>query len=297
MISNTSDAVKAPIRRTARAIHYTLSYMVQGEEYGTDSAIVLLHDIPAGAFVWEKLMPQIASLGRAVYAIDLLGYGLSEHPWPADTSVWGQADTLMFLFKKLNLTNVTLVGHGLGGAVAQILATRLYREQTAALVLIDTLCYLHAFAPDWPLPKMQKRQDADAPKETQLEDLMHDLRATLPYAVHDPQRFADAIGAYVDPWDSEMGKEVLFQHIRLLVPSYVNSVSSDLSILGKPVLIIWGEEDQQVPMTYARRLHSEISNSQLVSVPNAGHMILFDAPNVVADALIDFVSSRSVEGS
>jgi pimeloyl-ACP methyl ester carboxylesterase len=273
-----------------RSIHYNISYLVQGTEHGTDGAIILLHDIPAGAFAWEGIMPHLVGLGRAVYAFDMLGYGQSDHPWPADTSIWGQGDMLSYLLKHLNLTNIILVGHGLGGGVAQVLATRLYREQTAALVLIDTTCYLHAFAEHWPLPDMEKSQDVDAPKNTSVEDMIHNLRETLPNAVHNTKSFEDVINKYVDPWNSDLGKEVLYQHIRLMIPSYSNSVSSDLRVIKKPILIIWGEQDQQIPLKYAHRLNREIPNSQLVTVPDAGHMILFDAPDAVETAVINFVN-------
>jgi pimeloyl-ACP methyl ester carboxylesterase len=273
-----------------RSIHYDISYLVQGAEHGTDGAIVLLHDIPAGAFVWEGIMPQLAVLGRAVYAFDMLGYGQSDHPWPADTSIWGQGDVLSYLLKHLNLTNIILVGHGFGGGVAQVLATRLYREQTAALVLIDTTCYLHAFAEHWPLPDMEKGHDVDAPKNISVEDLIHNLRETLPNGVQNTRPFQDVINQYVDPWNSELGKEVLFQHIRLMIPSYSNSVSSDLRVIKKPILIIWGGQDQQIPLKYAQRLKREIPNAQLEIVPDAGHMILFDAPGAVETAIINFVN-------
>ncbi len=289
MVQNTADTVSAPQRRTARAVHYNINYIVQGAEYGTDGAIVLLHDIPAGAFAWEGVLPQLAGLKRAVYAIDMLGYGQSEHPWPADTSVWGEADVLSFLIQQLNLTNIVLVGHGVGGGVAQILATRLIHERVAALGLLDTICYLHAFAPDWPLPNMTKRQEFDAPKNTELEAMIHDLREALPAATQHAQDFASILDQYLQPWDSELGKEMLLQHIRLLLPKYVNSVSSDLKALGKPTLIVWGEQDQQNPITYAHRLHHEMAGSQLVTIPDAGHLVLFDAPNAVADALVKFV--------
>lgn len=289
MVSNTSDVARGQERHEAHVVHYNISYILQGAEHGTDGAIVLLHDIPAGAFAWEPIMPQLASLGRAVYAIDMLGYGLSEHPWPADTSVWGHADDLTFLFEQLNLTNVILVGHGLGGGVAQVLATRLVRDRVAALVLIDTVCYLHAFAKDWPMTDMHARQDFDAPKHTELEDMIKDLRATLPNATVHPDNFTKVLDDYIAPWNSELGKEVLFQHIRLLLPNYVNSVSSDLRLLDKPVLIVWGEQDQQMPITYGERLHREIAGSQLVTIPDAGHMILFDAPDAVGRTLQNFI--------
>jgi pimeloyl-ACP methyl ester carboxylesterase len=276
-------------RRTARTIHYTLSYLIQGEEHGTDGAIILLHDFPAGAFAWEQVMPQLSRLGRAVYAFDMLGYGLSDHPWPADTSVWGQADALSYLLKQLNLSNVILIGHGFGGAVAQILATRLYRDQTQAIVLIDTLCYQYAFAPNWPLPEMEKRQDFDAPKQTALEDVLRDLRATLPLATANPDTFKNGLDTYLAPWSTEEGKELLFQHIRLLVPNYINAVSTDIQLVKKPTLVIWGEKDNVVPLKYGQRLSREISTAQLVVVPDAAHLILFDAPDAVAQEIGEFV--------
>jgi pimeloyl-ACP methyl ester carboxylesterase len=296
MIKDTSedrDVSQAPEQRVAHVIHYNLSYVVQGAEYGTDGAIVLLHDIMGGAFTWADVMPQLAGTNRAVYAIDMLGYGQSEHPWPSDTSNWGHADNLSMLFEQLNLTNIVLVGHGLGGAVAQVLATRLSRQRVAALVLIDTNCFLHSYAEKWPLTEMKKRQDYDAPKELSVEDMMANLRETLPNGSANPQRFGAFLSDYIDQWNSEVGKELLFQHIRLLIPSYTNSVSSDLKTVGKPTLIIWGEKDEQIPLSYAQRLHRDIPESHLVIIPDAGHLLLFDAPDAVASALNDFIGSLS----
>lgn len=290
-VNNTSQSQVAsePERHTAHVIHYNLSYILQGAEHGTDGAIVLLHDLVSGAFSWEAIMPQLASTNRAVYAIDMLGYGLSDHPWPSDTSIWGHADDLTFLFQHLGLTNIILVGVGIGGGVAQVLATRLTRDRVAALVLIDSTCYLHAFAPNWPLPDMEKRQDPDLPRRTPLDDFMKDLRNTLPLGSVNSNAFEQVMNNYADQWDSELGKEMLYQHIRLLLPNYSNSVSSNLKVMKKPTLIIWGEEDRQFPVKYGVRLHHDIPNSQLVTVPNAGHLILFDAPAAVATALNDFI--------
>jgi pimeloyl-ACP methyl ester carboxylesterase len=290
MLQQTSkNAVAGLERRSARVIHYNLSYLVQGAEYGTDGAIVLLHDLLGGAFTWNGVLPQLANLKRAVYAIDMLGYGQSDHPWPADTSVWGHADALALLLDQLDLTNIVLVGFGLGGGVAQILATRLSVKRVAALVLIDTICYTHAFAPDWPLPDMQKSQDPELPNTVDHADVQKELRATLANATTNPKGFADVLDQYAEPWNSHVGKEVLFQHVRLLVPYYVNSVSSDLKVLGKPVLIIWGEQDRQNPLKYAARLQRDIPGSQVVTIPDAGHLVLFDAPDQVAHALNDFI--------
>ena len=60
--------------------------------------------------------------------------------------------------------------------------------------------------------------------------------------------------------------------------------------MHKPTLIIWGEKDAQIPLKFAQRLHREIPESHLVIIPNAGHMVLFDAPERVASALSDFIA-------
>lgn len=289
MASNTSDVLGTRERRIGRSVHYNISYLIQGAEYGTDGAIVLLHDIPAGAFTWETVMGQIAGLDRAVYAFDMLGFGQSDRPWPADTSIWGQADVLSYLIRDLKLTNIILVGHGLGGGVAQVLAARLVRQQIAALVLVDTVSYLRTFADNWPLTDMEKRRDFDAPQNTELDDLIKDLRATLPAATTKPKEFLKVIDEYIEPWNNEHGKELLFQQIRNLIPYYLNAVASDLPVLGKPTLIVWGEQDEQTPLKDAERLHRDIPNSQLSIVPNAGHLSLFDNPDAVADALFNFI--------
>ena len=292
MVTQSSQTpTNAPERHSAHVIHYNLSYIVQGAEHGTDGAFVLLHDILGGAFIWEGILSQLATTGRAVYAIDMLGYGESDHPWPSDTSIWGQADCISFLLNHLNLTNIILVGFGVGGGVAQVLATRLAPGRVAALVLINSIAYEYTYAPNWPLPEMHKQQDPDAPKHISVEDMLKQLRETMPNATQYPDKLQDSMNQYMDEWNSHLGKEMLFQHIRLLLPNYSNSVSSDLRVMGKPALIIWSEKDMQFPLKLAQRLHREIPESRLVIVPDAGHMILFDAPDQVASALVDFMGN------
>ena len=287
---NKASKTNTQERRTAHAIHYNISYIIQGAEHGTAGAIVLLHDIIGGAHTWESILPNLAGTNRAIYAIDMLGYGQSDRPWPADTSIWGHADCMAFLLKELNLTNIVLVGQGIGGGVAQILATRLAPERVDALVLINTICYEYTFAPDWPLPDMKKHQDPDLPKHLSVEDMIHELQSTISNGVYNTDLFKDAIDTYIQPWNSELGKELLLQQVRLLHPNYSNAVSTDLKVMHKPTLIIWGEKDAQIPLKFAQRLHREIPESHLVIIPNAGHMILFDAPERVASALSDFIA-------
>jgi pimeloyl-ACP methyl ester carboxylesterase len=275
-------------RGTVRSIHYTLSYLAQNPEYGPQGAIVLLHDLPGGAFAWEGVLPELAATGRALYAFDMLGYGQSAHPWPSDTSNWGQADCLQYAFEALKLTDITLVGAGLGGAVAQALATRLYREKVARLVLINSYLYHVAFAENWPLTEMAKRQDPEAPHHTKPEDLLADLRATLPNGAAKALPGA-RIDAYTNEWQGKVGTEMLFQHVRLMRPDYVNSVSTDVELWTKPIQLVWGDQDNVTPLGLGQRLASANPFARLEVLRGAGHLALDDAPRAVAQFVTDAV--------
>ncbi len=276
-------------RAMVHSIHYQLSYLVRQSTRGPRGAIVLLHDLPGGAFTWADMLPQLDTTGRAIFAFDMLGYGVSEFPWPSDTSIWGHADCLRYAFEKLGFTEIVLVGVGVGAAVAQVLATRLYREGVARLVLVNSYGYEYAYAPDWPLPEMEKRHDPEAPKHTPLDAVLADLRATLPHGSAKPQFLnGSKLDAYVNAWRTEVGKEMLFQHVRQMVPSYLNAVGSDLGRLTIPVLLVWSEGDTVTPPSVGQRMAREIPGARFEAVKDAGHLILDDAPAALGSLVADF---------
>lgn len=276
-------------RGIVRSVHYTLSFIAQNPERGPQGAIVLLHDLPGGAFVWERVMPALAATGRAVYAFDLLGFGQSDKPWPADTSVWGHADVLTYAFRTLGLTDITLVGFGLGGGVAQTLATRLYRDEVARLALINSYAYEYAFAPNWPFPDMAKHQDPELAHHMKVEEEQAELRQTLPNGTTG-NLSNERLSAYLGEWNSDLGKNVIMQQVRNMLPLYENAVATDLIMLDRPILLIWGERDTVTPLTLGQRIASEARQARLEVVSGAGHLILDEAPDKVATLLASFAS-------
>jgi pimeloyl-ACP methyl ester carboxylesterase len=272
-------------------IHYELSYVAQNAERGPRGAVVLLHDLPGGAFVWQGVLPALAATGRAVYAFDLLGYGASDHPWPADCTVWGHADNLAPALRALDLEDIVLVGFGVGGGAAQVLATRMYREGIGALALLASYAYDYAYAPGWPLPDMEQRHDPDAPRHTTNDQLLADLRATLPAASAKPQYLAGSVlDAYTREWSGDLGREVLYQHVRQMIPNYILSVASDLKKLEVPSLVVWGERDAVTPPTLAQRLARDLPGARLDVIAEAGHLLLDDASDRVGSVLADWIN-------
>src|SRR6185369_8174228 len=49
----------SPTRGTVRTVHYNLSYIVRNESAGPRGAVVLLHDLPGGAFTWQDALPAL----------------------------------------------------------------------------------------------------------------------------------------------------------------------------------------------------------------------------------------------
>ena len=284
----SGEAHLADTRRdTVRSIHYTLSYTVRNAQRGPKGAIVLLHDLPGGAFVWDAAMAPLVATGRAVYAFDMLGYGQSDQPWPSDTSIWGHADCLSYAFETLGLSDIILVGFGVGGGVAQTLATRLIEGRVAKLALINSYAYQTAFAADWPLPEMTKHQDLEAPLHYSADQVVAELRQTLPTGsargLGQPR-----VDAYTTEWNSKLGKNMLLQHVRLLNPLYMNSVASDVTALDLPLLLIWGEKDTVTPLELGQRIAREARRATLETVAGAGHLILDDNPEKVGQSLARF---------
>jgi pimeloyl-ACP methyl ester carboxylesterase len=276
-------------RGSVHTIHYTLSYWVKGTVDPTKPVVVFLHGFPGDATIWEPALVSFTAYPALVF--DLLGNGQSDHPWPADTSVWGHADALNLALRALQLEQVILVGYGLGGGIAQLLATRLMPELIKGLVLIDSVAFQYSFNPDWPLPDMKRRQDPEAWMHTSLDELSSSLRATIPSASANPGAFNSvALDAYVRPYLTDIGKAVFFQQIIQLVPSYLNAVADDLAHLGIPTLVIWGEKDAILPVKLGQRLQRTIPGAQLEIVPGSGHLILNDAPDRVGELVNRFAT-------
>jgi pimeloyl-ACP methyl ester carboxylesterase len=285
-----AQARSADARERVHTIHYHLSYIRHGSLTSTTQPVVIfLHDFPGDASQWSGVLAALDA--RPGLAFDLLGYGQSDRPWPADTSVWGHADALNLALRELRIQSAIFVGVGLGGGVAQILATRLAPDLTRGLVLIDSLAYQYSFHPDWPLPEMEKRQDPEAPLHAKIDDVEVDLRKTIPLGSANPATISGVVlDASVQLWLSPLGIEMLYQQIRNLVPSYLNAVGSDLHFISCPTLIVWGERDTIVPVKLATRLQHAIPGSRLEIVPGAGHLILNDAPDAVARLVTGFVA-------
>ncbi|MFJ9624507.1 alpha/beta fold hydrolase [Streptomyces sp. NPDC101181] len=109
-----------------------LAYRTWGDSYG--SPVVLLHGLGGSAADWEEAGPLLGQEWR-VFALDLRGHGESD--WPDAYDLELMAEDVVGFLGELELDRVGLVGHGMGGAVARLVAQE-HSDRVERLVLVET---------------------------------------------------------------------------------------------------------------------------------------------------------------
>lgn len=116
--------------------------LVAFEEAGTGPAVLLVHGLAGSRRIWRAQMPALAAHFRTI-AVDIPGHGQS--PAPADLTLRAAAAALIRLLDHLALARIAVVGHSLGGVLAQQLALDA-PERVWALVLVATSSQCNAAA-------------------------------------------------------------------------------------------------------------------------------------------------------
>lgn len=97
----------------------TIHYVESGE----GDPILLLHGLPANAYVWRNVIPNIDS-NKKVIALDFLGFGKSSFPKDRNVSVEVQYKMLTDFIETKQLKNVTLFIQDIGSIIGMLYATR-----------------------------------------------------------------------------------------------------------------------------------------------------------------------------
>ncbi|MBC7790009.1 MAG: alpha/beta fold hydrolase [Anaerolineae bacterium] len=94
---------------------------------GSGEPLIFLHGFPTSSHVWRDVVPLVPD-GHRVVVVDLLGFGRSDQPLGRDVSIKGHADRVVQLLDSLRIERAAIVGHDVGGGIAQHLAIRHPRE-------------------------------------------------------------------------------------------------------------------------------------------------------------------------
>ncbi|WP_119302346.1 alpha/beta fold hydrolase [Dongia deserti] len=255
--------------------------------HGQGTPVVLIHGTPAHAVIWRAVTPRLVEAGCQVHLFDLLGYGKSERPTAYGTSVAAQGRVLEALLDRWDLKTVHLVAHDIGGAVAlRYAVTR--PERLLSLTLIDTVSY-----DSWPSETWRKIISDHLEKFAAVPagEMRELLTRQLKMAVHDESRMSgEVLEAYLEPITGAIGQPSFFLHqVSHYDSRYTEEISGRLGAINVPVQIIWGMEDRWQPVSWAHRLAKDIPGARLHLVPDAGHFLMEDAPETVADLVNHFV--------
>lgn len=229
------------------------------ERCGKGNTIVFLHGAYLSKEEW-KYQVQFFKKDFDVITLDLPGHGDSDKP--KEYSISEYASTIYRFFKELNINNIILCGHSLGGMVAQEIALK-YPNEISKLVLADT---------------------SFGVRSNRFESLMTTL--TMPILRHirvstQAKLFSGQLGKHSSEVKNYIYNEVIkhnndsinfFKIWNSIVEFSSKSLLSKISI---PTLVVVGQNNKQTHKQ-AIVFSTLIPNSRLVHIENAGHMLNMD---------------------
>lgn len=251
------------------------------EVFGEGPPLVLVHGTPSRGFIWRDVIPLLAA-SRAVYVYDLPGFGESERGEGQDISIAGQARALAELVEAWGLTRPAVAGHDIGGGI--VLRAHLLEEvEVERLALLDPV----VLAP-WGTPTLRHvKANLEAYRSMPNGPFEAIVAAHLRTAVSRPLA-EEAYEAYLSQWRGAEGQRAYLRKDLQLDEEDTRVLEPLLASVAVPVQILWGAEDAWLDPALGERLQREIPGSGLKVVPGAGHFVMEEAPETVAQALGEF---------
>ena len=263
-------------------------YRIATGIHGEGKPLVLVHGTPAHSIIWRNLLPRLTAAGFQVYYYDLLGYGASERPLSADTSIAAQADLLLGLLDHWQLDSAHVFGHDIGGALSLRAAFK-HAKRFQSLTIADICSYDSWPSPTWRSIRDHYRQYAILDASQHVQTLTRQLEMAV---FNKSLMTGELLQHYLAPIVGVVGQPTFYQHqIAHYDARYTEDFAQRLPELRLPVQILWGENDEWQPASYAYRLQSNIPGARLQVIPQAGHFLMEDAPETVAQQLVTFIHS------
>jgi len=253
---------------------------------GAGPALVFVHGTPFSSYVWHRVIPHFVDSHR-VHCFDLLGYGQSEQREGQDVSLGVQNELLAELLDHWALGRPDVVAHDFGGATA--LRTHLLNgKDYRSLTLIDPV----ALAP-WgsPFAKHVRQHEAalrGVPAYIHEAIVGAYVRGAVRRAIPEEE-----LAPYVRSWLGEIGQAAFYRQLAQMDQRYTDEVQPRYGEVRCPTLILWGEEDQWIPIERGRQLQRAIPAARFRAIAHAGHLVQEDAPEAIVAALLEFLPAVS----
>jgi pimeloyl-ACP methyl ester carboxylesterase len=231
-------------------------------------AAVLIHGSGGDSSVWENQMTGLGMFCRLIVP-DLPGHGRSNGNVLATAK--GYAEWLEKFNAALKLSSFSLIGHSLGGAIAQEYV-RAYPEKVRSLILTGT-------------------GNKFVVLKEYLQLLQDDFEAAVKTSCINAYSVSVSRGLYQKGYEMLMrnGKKTLYSD--MLTSAQFDS-SPWVSSIFVPTLVVCGSDDKIMPRELSRELSSCFPKSKLHIVSGSGHMVMVEAPDEFNNTVKWFIDSQ-----
>ena len=230
-----------------------VQYLKIGE--GEGPPLILLHGFGGDINIWVFNQEALSEAGRTVYALDLPGHGQSSKD-VGEGDLDSFVEVLAGFMDETGVEKAHLVGHSMGGAVAGSFALA-HRESVASLVLIDSAGLGEEINEDYIEGFIAANRRREMKRVLGL--LFADPDLVTRRLVNDELRFKRMDG--VD--------EALRAVADKMFPDGSQAEGPNLSGLETPVLVIWGQDDQIIPVSHTEYLSD---GARIEILEDTGHM-------------------------
>lgn len=253
---------------------------------GAGEPVVFLHGFPTSGHLWGDVVAQMP-LGHRIVVVDLLGYGRSDPPGNRSITLHAHAQRIIALMDALRIDSACIVGHDVGGGVAQSLAIH-WPHRVSRLALVDSVAFN-----GWPTRDVRvARALLPLVRHLPTRWLLPIVRADLERGYYDASRATHAINKYQRPFNSDDGRKVFLQHLAALDRRETQALGNRLGEIQMPAAVIWGEHDSFLSIALGSRLAAAIPTATFDIVPDARHFTPEDAPRQVADVLTELLKRK-----
>lgn len=240
---------------------------------GNGEAVILLHPRTGNSQFWQYTVPALADAGYRAIAIDNPGWGKSmvddpKNPEPV-------AITLGALVNELGLDRVHVVGTAMGGYIALDYAAA-YPDQTRSLVIAASGLGLEG-DPEYDTFRERAVIPGMAQQPSYIREVSPNYRASNP----------EGLALWQEIYKNGQQEEA--ERPPLLAPNTPEKLSS----IRVPTLIMAGGMDLVTP-SGGMRLYSRhiTAPKEFVVIPEAGHVLVWEQPEVFNRTLIDFLEKN-----
>jgi 3-oxoadipate enol-lactonase len=244
---------------------------------GQGNPIVLLHCWTGNHKFWSNQIEYL-SQDHMVFAPDYRGHGDSDVPDESFT-VEKLAEDIYEVIKELNMSPAVIIGHSMGGMIAQYLCLE-HSEDVSAMILIATL--------------------SSGMTTTTRNIISAQIMRDTPRL-----GYKNAFSTHFDDWFKAMSDTTHLSWIKeqmLKTPEKVAldlvggflkfNLKEQLHRVNVPTLVISGESDISTTPAVCGEIADRIKDSKLVLIPGAGHFPLIENPQAVNQAIDEFVQKH-----